>query len=233
MQRRLISWLLVCILVLGSSLPAWAEEDITDVSKDHWAYESVVELVDKGYLSLYEGNKFKGEETVSRYQLAEIVAKLLDRAADEQVALEKEEILTLKKLATEFRSELVEVMSKNDELKQELDETTKQQAIMKEDLVETNDQLNKLRRELNNLVQDLKKEALKVKELKERVAKLEQRNDHLNNRLEKLEDKVNTASTNQEVNSVNQEVDSLKKKFYWVTAGSSILFLFLLVNSGS
>ena len=63
------------------------------------------------------------------------------------------------------------------------------------------------------------------------MTKLEQRNDHLNDRLKKLENQVNSASTNQEVNSVNQEVDSLKKKFYWAAAGSSILFLFLLVNN--
>lgn len=49
-----------------------------DVPPDHWAYQAVKRLVDAGLLDGYVGDGFRGDQVVTRYELAMIVSKLLD-----------------------------------------------------------------------------------------------------------------------------------------------------------
>lgn len=219
----MISCLLIVALVVLTTLPALAEEKIKDISSDHWAYQSVVKLVNEGYLSLYEDNKFKGEEEVSRYKLAEVVYKVLEQVNQEQVSLEEKEILTLKKLATEFRSELVEVASENKELQEQVEKTAEKQKITQEDIVQTNDKVNELRVKLNKLVTDIEEEAAKLKKLQQRVTKLETNNKQLKEKLTEVETKLDNKG-------VAQEVETLQNRVYWVGAGLSIGLLLLVSN---
>ncbi|GAB6100771.1 hypothetical protein JCM16358_26500 [Halanaerocella petrolearia] len=223
MKQRIISFLLIVFLLFGSTVPALAEDKIKDVSKNHWAYESVVKLVDHGYLSLYDGSKFKGETSVSRYQLAKAVYKILEEVEKEQISLKEKDILTLKKLATEFRSELVEVMSQSKEVQQEVDKLSKKQTINQEDIINTNDRVNKLTTELNKLVNELKKEAAKLTKLKQRIDKLETSNQELRERVNNIESNLSDKGT-------EKEVQTLQRRFYWLGAGLSIGLL-LLVNN--
>lgn len=49
-----------------------------DVPKDHWAYKAVQRLASLGLLEGYSGSEFRGDQVVTRYELAVIVAKMLD-----------------------------------------------------------------------------------------------------------------------------------------------------------
>ncbi len=216
MKERVITSLLVCVLLFTTSLPAIAATQVKDISSSHWAYQSVKELVGKGYMSLYEGNKFKGEDKVSRYELAEVVAEVLSNIEKGQVVPEKGDVLTLKSLATEFRSELVEVVSQSEDLKYEIKDIAKEQKVLKEDVVNTNYRLNQLQQEVANILLGLKEEAEKIKQLEEEVQFLKKENEVLRN-------EINSAGS-------QAELESLNKKFYWLTGGW-ILSVLLLANN--
>lgn len=55
------------LMLLGASCAA---EDLKDVPKDHWAAESVKVLADAGVVKGYPDSTFKGNEPVTRYELA-------------------------------------------------------------------------------------------------------------------------------------------------------------------
>ena len=212
MNKKLISLFLIALLLLSNISVAVASDNIKDVSPDHWAYESVVELIDKGYMSLQEGNKFEGTQKVSRYELAEVVAKILNNINQGQVAPESGDVLTLKKLATEFRSELVEVVNQNEDLQKKLTELAEQQEVNQEDLVNTNAKIKELRQQVDKILKSITEEAIRTNKLEKRLNKLETEN-------KKLREKVDQLSTKVEEGDTTEKIKNLEDRLFWVTGG--------------
>ena len=79
-MRKLLLSLLAC-LVLGSSV-AWAGTAYDDVSTDHWAYNALDYLTHRGVLEGYPDGFFKGDRTLTRYEFAQAIARLLDTIGD-------------------------------------------------------------------------------------------------------------------------------------------------------
>ena len=48
----------------------------TDVSKDHWAYEAIEELAEKGIINGYEDGTFKPNEPITRAEVATIISRI-------------------------------------------------------------------------------------------------------------------------------------------------------------
>lgn len=73
------------VLVLSSSTFAGS---FTDISSDHWAYDAVNKLVASGVITGFPDETFRGQKNLSRYDIAVIVAKVLDKmeAADTALA---------------------------------------------------------------------------------------------------------------------------------------------------
>jgi hypothetical protein len=67
MMKRVVLVVILELLVF-SSLFAFS-----DVPKEHWAYRAVTVLSKLGIMSGYPDGTFRGNETVSRYQLAKTV----------------------------------------------------------------------------------------------------------------------------------------------------------------
>lgn len=102
-----ISIALVFLLCFG----AVAAPQVKDVPKDHWAYEAVMKLVDKGYLGVYDDGTFKGDEGVNRYLLAFVVTKMLTDLEKGTIAATGEDMGILREVANELRGEIVPLMS--------------------------------------------------------------------------------------------------------------------------
>ncbi len=81
---------------------SYAANPFSDVSPDDWAYEAVSDLSVQGVVEGYPDGTFKGERNMTRYELAQIVARML--AKEDQ--LNAEQKATLNKLAGEFADEL-------------------------------------------------------------------------------------------------------------------------------
>lgn len=87
--------------VLGVTT-AFAANPFSDVTPDSWAYQSVSQLASTGIINGYPDGTFKGQNNITRYEMAQMVAKAManqDRANAEQQAM-------INRLADEFASEL-------------------------------------------------------------------------------------------------------------------------------
>ena len=87
---------------LTAGVSAFAANPFSDVSTDDWAYQTVSDLSDQGVVEGYPDGTFKGERNITRYELAQIIARLM--AKEDQ--LNAEQRATLDKLAGEYADEL-------------------------------------------------------------------------------------------------------------------------------
>lgn len=100
MNRKLVASLVSCF-VLGS-VSAYAANPFSDVTPGSWAYQSVSQLANAGIINGYPDGTFKGNKDITRYEMAQMVAKAManqDRANAEQQAM-------INRLADEFSNEL-------------------------------------------------------------------------------------------------------------------------------
>ena len=91
-------------LVVGAASTTFAAANpFADVPADHWAYDAVAQLVQDGIVNGYSADgTYKGDQNMSRYEMAQIVAKAMaksDAADNNNKAL-------IEKLSAEFSDEL-------------------------------------------------------------------------------------------------------------------------------
>lgn len=85
-----------------AAVTASAANPFTDVSVDDWAYQAVASLSDEGVIDGYPDGTFRGDKHVTRYEIAQIVARLMAKE-DTLNASQKE---TLAKLSSQYANEL-------------------------------------------------------------------------------------------------------------------------------
>ena len=56
---------------------AFAANPFSDVSSDSWAYQSVAQLANAGIINGYPDGTFKGQNNITRYEMAQMVAKAM------------------------------------------------------------------------------------------------------------------------------------------------------------
>jgi hypothetical protein len=89
-------------LLIACGASAMAANPFSDVSPDDWAYQAVSDLSSQGVVEGYPDGTFKGERNMTRYELAQIIARLM--AKEDQ--LNADQKATLDKLAGEYADEL-------------------------------------------------------------------------------------------------------------------------------
>jgi len=87
--------------VAGTALAAPANPFV-DVPAKHWAYDSINKLAQAGVISGYGDGTFKGDKTLTRYEVATIVAKAMANSDKADAATQKE----IEALKAEFGTEL-------------------------------------------------------------------------------------------------------------------------------
>ena len=68
-------------MALGVSATAFAANPFSDVPAGHWAYAAVAKLAAAGVVDGYPDGTFKGDRTMTRYEMAQIIAKALAKGA--------------------------------------------------------------------------------------------------------------------------------------------------------
>ncbi len=81
-------------MALGVTASAYAANPFSDVPAGHWAYDSVAKLAAAGVVDGYPDGVFDGNKLMTRYEMAQIVAKAMAKGAN------------VDKLAAEFADEL-------------------------------------------------------------------------------------------------------------------------------
>ena len=74
------------ILVVALAMPAFAQS-FSDVPSDHWAYDAINKLVAAGIVEGYPDGEFKGDQNMTRYEMAVMVSRALDNIVAEQKAM--------------------------------------------------------------------------------------------------------------------------------------------------
>lgn len=85
-----------------AAVTASAANPFTDVSTDDWAYQAVASLSDEGVIDGYPDGTFRGDKHVTRYEIAQIVARLM--AKEDSLNASQQE--TLAKLSSQYADEL-------------------------------------------------------------------------------------------------------------------------------
>ncbi len=103
MKKTLVT-LLALVFVLGIAGTAMAApaNPFVDVPAKHWAYGAVAKLAKAGVVDGYGDGTFRGDRTMTRYEMAQVVAKAM--AKSEKADAETKALID--KLAVEFAAEL-------------------------------------------------------------------------------------------------------------------------------
>ena len=120
MNKQLASLLGAALVVGATSTSFAAANPFSDVAPDHWAYDAVSQLATEGVINGYTDSTFKGDATMTRYEMAQIVAKSMAR----QDALSAQQKALLDKLANEFSDELANLGVRVQNLEQKVDNLT-------------------------------------------------------------------------------------------------------------
>ncbi|MBO8140990.1 MAG: S-layer homology domain-containing protein [Firmicutes bacterium] len=149
MKRWALGWTLMMLLA-WTGIPAAA--GLADVPPDHWAYEAVRELVDRGYLDIADDGTFRGEEPVDRFTVAAVVGRLLEDIEAGRIQIrEGADAELIRQLEQEFRAELVAWHAERDELQSSYAQTQRAVAVVDEQLNRVLRDLELLESELNSL----------------------------------------------------------------------------------
>ena len=100
-KKTLISALLASLVVGATSTTFAANNPFTDVPADSWAYDAVSTLAADGVIDGYPDGTYQGQNTMTRYEMAQIVARAMAKTD-----LEKADKALVDKLAAEFADEL-------------------------------------------------------------------------------------------------------------------------------
>ena len=88
------SLVLAMAMALGVTASAYAANPFSDVPAGHWAYDAVNKLAAEGVVDGYPDGTYGGDKLMTRYEMAQIVAKAMAKGAN------------IDKLAAEFADEL-------------------------------------------------------------------------------------------------------------------------------
>ena len=101
MKKTLVSALTTALVVGAASTTFAAANPFSDVPADHWAYDAVTQLAADGVVTGYGDGKFNGDKNITRYEMAQIVAKAMAKpnvSGNDKALVDK--------LAAEFADEL-------------------------------------------------------------------------------------------------------------------------------
>ena len=88
-------------LVMSTGIAAAANNPFSDVPADSWAYDAVSTLAADGVIDGYPDGTYQGQKTMTRYEMAQIVARAMAKTD-----MEKADKALVDKLAAEFAEEL-------------------------------------------------------------------------------------------------------------------------------
>lgn len=92
----------VCTFFAGAAMTASAANPFSDVESNSWAYEAVASLSDRNIIEGYPDGTFRGNKHITRYELAQITARLL--AKKDSLTAEQQSIVD--KLSREYANDL-------------------------------------------------------------------------------------------------------------------------------
>ncbi|HWR44314.1 S-layer homology domain-containing protein [Sporomusa sp.] len=118
MNKKLLKVAVTTALTVAFAVPAFANP-FSDVPAKHWAYDAVNKLAKAGVVTGYGDGTFKGDKTVSRYEMASMIATAMQKNLNN----DQKEIVD--QLSKEFATELNSMGVKVEALDKKVDNMVK------------------------------------------------------------------------------------------------------------
>lgn len=118
MKKKLLKAAITTALTVAFAVPAFANP-FSDVPVNSWAYDAVNKLAQAGIVDGYNDGTFRGDKTMTRYEMAQIVAKAMNKS------LNADQKATVDKLSKEFATELNTLGVKVEGLQNQVDNMVK------------------------------------------------------------------------------------------------------------
>ena len=119
-----------------------------DLNKEHWAYSSIENLVKKGIIK-ENSYKFNGEDSVSRYEFAYDLSKVLDKVDLEKA--NKEDLNILEALILEFSKELNKIGFDTETYNSKIDNINETVELLKKRVNENEIVIDQLKKRIEKL----------------------------------------------------------------------------------
>ena len=130
-----------------------ATDPFPDISPNHWAYASVVELYNKGIIKgFYNEPIFRGEKKLSRYDMAVLLSRTLDflKKHSEVNMLTRDDLKKIEKLLIEFSDEIGKLGLSNMDIQKEIMEIDKRLTRVEKNQVVLKKTVTKMEKEKKN-----------------------------------------------------------------------------------
>ncbi len=240
--KRILLASLILVFVITAAAGA---QEFQDVPRDHWAYDSVQTLAERGFLSLYSGEEFNGEQSVTRYEMAEIIANMLENMAVGSQSLSEEDVDVIRELSLEFRDELVSVAQNQKDFEERIKKAEDVNQIQNEDIADVNVRVAELRQEVTTIAQNISNLAQleeDVNSIQGRITDLEQEltiasDEKLQNledtqsvnltKIEQLENRIADLESQLEVKNAQLEEEEGSVNTGYILGGLALLALLL------
>lgn len=116
MKKTLTAAITTALVIGAASTTFAAANPFTDVPAGHWSYDAVAKLAQDGVIEGYGDGTFRGDKAITRYEMAQMVAKAMaksDVSAADKAAIDK--------LAAEYSTELNNLGVRVGELENKVD----------------------------------------------------------------------------------------------------------------
>ena len=100
----------------GHVTPPAAGGLFTDVPKDHWAYDDLKYLSDRGIITGLPGGKYNGDQALTRYSAAALIARALQYMQNNPESVTPKDLDTLKDLIFKVSDNLSTLQKQVDSL---------------------------------------------------------------------------------------------------------------------
>lgn len=154
----------MCLVL--AALGGFARAQVQDVPPDHWAYAAVNDLADKGYVRGYPDGNFLGDRTLTRYEYATIIKRILDELEERLAAAEgrepppdeagaagvsEEDLAEIARLVEEFKVELAVIGTRLDKLEATVSRLESLVERLEHVSAETEDDVKKVRKDVREM----------------------------------------------------------------------------------
>lgn len=110
---------ILATLLATCALSASAANPFSDVDRNHWSYKAIADLSSQGVIDGYPDGSFKGDKDLSRFETAQIIARLLAKK-DTLNSMQKESV---NNLATAYADELKHLGVRLDNVEKKMGKT--------------------------------------------------------------------------------------------------------------
>lgn len=187
MKKRMtmvLPLLLLGIIAIASTL-AFADAPFPDLPTDHWAYAHVERIASLGLVQGYPDGLFKGGQAMTRYEMAEVVSKLVNYVDENYVSTSPEQDKMIAEMIDELKKEFAAELAA---IKQRTTDTEIRLDQHQQTLFNLDNRLDKAEAAINNLGKELVDLELRLQPIPEKTtepdSKLLERIEELNKTIE-------------------------------------------------